>query len=372
MRSNPCKFGKKRGTLAPVSRKAKTKVKTKATAAREAEPAERRIIYVPILKTKAGERWALSHLKAATKAKTRPLMEFHGHKSKLLGDHAEGVCEALQAAWGVDRSFYVDTIWLHGGSGLPDAIEAVFEATEEYELKAIPVVRATYDDSALEQLQAIIAENERGYLLRVKPDALNTAALIDNVIEAVGLPRNKVDLLLDYRGHAMSLGRDIPNIPHLNDWRMFMASSGVFPSSLASIPLHRWRSIERNDLVSWRDGIAQGVPRKPMYSDYTVRAPGPPPDFGAPSVNLRYTLDQSWLVQMGGKVSDGAAPEMHTMARELVERPQYCGPDFSAGDEEISRVTDDAEGPGSSTQWVQWCVSHHIEFVVGQLSQGEA
>jgi hypothetical protein len=350
----------------------KAKANSKPTAAREAEPAKRRIIYVPILKTKAGERWALSHLMAATKAKTRPLMEFHGHKSKLLGDHAEGVCEALQAAWGVDRWFYVDTIWLHGNSGVPDTIEAVFEAAEEYELKALPVVRTTYDDSSLEQLHTIVAENERGYLLRVKPDALNTPALIDNVIEAVGLPRKSVDFLLDYRGHAMSLERDIPNIPHLNDWRLLIASSGVFPSSLANIPLHTWRSIERNDWVSWRDDVEEDVPRKPTYSDYTVRAPGPPPDFGAPSVNLRYTLDESWLVQMGGRVSDGAAPEMHAMSRELVERPQYCGADFSAGDEEISRVTDDAEGPGSSTQWVQWCVSHHVEFVVSQLSQGEA
>jgi hypothetical protein len=348
---------------------AKVKVALKRAASRDVAAARRQIIYVSILKTKAGERWALSHLKAATKARARPLMEFHGHKSKLLGDHAESVCEGLQAAWGVDRWFYVDTIWLHGNSGSPDTIEAVFEATEECDLKAIPVVRTSYDDASLEQLQVVVTESDRGYLLRVKPNALDTPALIDNVVEAIGIPLSKVDLLLDYRGHAMSLAKDLSRIPHLSKWRLLVASSGAFPASLANIPLQKWQSIARNDWISWQGAVERGVPRTPIYSDYTVRAPGPPSVFGAPSVNLRYALEDSWLVQMGGRVSDGAAPEMHAMCVELVNHPQYCGPDSSAGDEEISRVTDEAEGPGGPTQWVQWCVSHHIEFAVGQLSQ---
>jgi hypothetical protein len=100
-----------------------------------------------------------------------------------------------------------------------------------------------------------------------------------------------------------------------------------------------------------------------------MRSPGAPADFGAPSVNLRYATDNIWLVQMGGKFADGAAPEMHTMCDEIVARPEYGGSDFSAGDEEISRVTDATEGPGGPTQWLQWCLSHHVEFLVPQLSQ---
>lgn len=332
----------------------------------------RPIIYVPILKSKAGERWALSHLHPTTKAQIRPLIEFHSHRSKALGEHVEDICEGFQAAWGVNRRFYVDTIWLHGDSGSPAAIEAVFEATEEADLQAVPVVRTTYDDASLEQLQAIISETNRGCMLRITPDTLGTPAIIDAVIDTLEISRNKVDLLLDYRQHAMALEAHVPDVPHIAEWRSFIAASGVFPRSLVHLPLHEWHSLSRHDWSSWQTGIGANLAREPIYSDYTMRAPGPPAEYGDPSVNLRYALEDIWLVQMGGKHKHGAAPEMHAMCSELVEMDQYSGADFSAGDEEIDRVADDDEGPGGPTQWLQWCVSHHIEFVVQQISPAGA
>jgi hypothetical protein len=332
---------------------------------------KREILYVPVLKTKAGERWALSHLKAASKARIRPLMEFHENQNKALGDHIQAVCEAFQSAWGVDRWLYIDTIWLHGNSGSPSVIGAVFEAAEASSLQALPVIRTSYDDASLEQLQAVISENDRGCLLRVTPEVLDTPSLIDAVIQAVEVPPKRVDFLLDYRQHAMSLTTDVQRIPHLNDWRAIITASGVFPRSLASIPLHNWESINRYDWTSWRNGVQSGLPRNPIYSDYGMRAPGAPADFGAPSVNLRYALETAWLIQMGGKHADGAAPEMHSICDDLINRSEYCGEDFSTGDEEISRVSDEEEGPGGPTQWLQWSLSHHLEFAMHQLSHGE-
>jgi hypothetical protein len=330
---------------------------------------KREVVYVPILKSKAGERWALSHLTPERKVKIRPLVEIHPpRKGKGLGEHVESVCESFQAAWGVDRRFYVDTIWLNGSSGSPATIADVFEAAQDCDLEAIPVVRATYDDSSLEQLLAIVSENERGCLLRITPQILNTPAIIDSVLEALDLSPDKVDLLLDYRQQAMALTVDVPKIPHLAQWRLFIAASGVFPVTLASLPLHQWHEIPRHDWSSWQNGIETGIDRNPICSDYTMRPPGPPADFGEPSVNLRYALDDHWLVQMGGKHKDGAAPEIHAMCSELIANPQYSGVDFSAGDEEIDRIADEPEDTGGPTQWLQWCVSHHIEYVVEQLS----
>ena len=51
---------------------------------------------------------------------------------------------------------------------------------------------------------------------------------------------------------------------------------------------------------------------------------------------------------------------------------EFLGEDFSKGDEEIDRIADDPEETGGPTQWLQWCVSHHIEFVVHQLSHNGA
>jgi Beta protein len=334
---------------------------------------KREIIYVPILKSKAGERWALSHLTPERKTKIRPLIELHApRKGKGLGEHLESVCESFQAAWGVDRRFYFDTIWLNGGSGSPATIADVFEAAQECDLQAVPVVRPTYDDSSLEQLLAIVSENERGCLLRITPQTLNTPAVIDSVLEALELSPDDVDLVLDYRQNSMTLTVDQQKIPHLADWRLFIAASGVFPVSLASLPLHQWHEIPRHDWSSWHNAVEAGLERRPTYSDYTMRPPGAPAEFGEPSVNLRYALEDHWLVQVGGKHKDGAAPEIHAMSGELIAKPEYSGVDFSSGDEEIDRIAGEPDETGGPTQWLQWCVSHHIEFVVQQLSHAAA
>src|ERR1700721_1958016 len=148
--------------------------------------AKRDIVYVPILKSKAGERWAFSHLAPERKSKIRPILELHPHGTKALGDHIEDICEALQAAWGVNRWFYVDTIWLHGTSGSPAIIGEAFEAMRNCDLQSVPVVRTTYDDASIEQLQDIITEGNRGYMLRITPDVLDTPVFIGAIVNSLG------------------------------------------------------------------------------------------------------------------------------------------------------------------------------------------
>ena len=150
-------------------------------------------------------------------------------------------------------------------AGSPAIIENVFQAMQDVELKAIPVVRPTYDDSSLEQLQAIVSENGRGCLLRITPQTLNTPAIIDSVIEALSVSPDEVDLLLDYRQNAMLLPNHVPTIPHLADWHLFIAASGVFPGSLASLPLHQWHELPRHDFSSWQTGVKARLKRKPIY-----------------------------------------------------------------------------------------------------------
>src|SRR5438874_1322649 len=75
------------------------------------------IRYVPILKTKAGDRWALSHLKPKSQGVIRPLLELHPHRLKADSEHIPAICDELEADWGTDRAFYLDGIWLHGEIG---------------------------------------------------------------------------------------------------------------------------------------------------------------------------------------------------------------------------------------------------------------
>jgi hypothetical protein len=328
------------------------------------KPAE--IFYVPILKTKAGERWALSHLKPATRTKIRPLLEVHEHREKSVGEHLPSLCESLQSDWGTDRAFYLDAIWLHGDSGDPAVLGTLFTAVEEFGLRAMPVVRTTFDEASLEQVSAIVEASGRGCMLRVPPRV--SAPDIDAAVEGIGIGRDKIDLLVDYRGRGMSLPADLPHVPHIGDWRRLIAASGTFPRSLTTIPMHTWHPVPRTCWTTYAAGVASGLSRRPIFADYVMRDPGAPPDFGMPSVNLRYALDTRWTVQIGGKVNEGASGEIHEICASLIASGDFAGTDFSAGDAEIERVADPEAGPGNSTQWIQWCSNHHIEHVVHQIA----
>jgi Beta protein len=107
--------------------------------------------------------------------------------------------------------------------------------------------------------------------------------------------------------------------------------------------------------------------RKPTFGDFTIRDPGPPADFGAPSANLRYTKARDWLVIIGGRVNAGGSQDMYNFCDQLINMPEFDGPNFSAGDAAIFRTATRISGPGNATQWVQWCMNHHIEFVAAQI-----
>jgi hypothetical protein len=298
----------------------------------------------------------------------RPLLEIHPHRTKDDVTHVSELCEELQAAWGTDRQFYLDAIWLHGDSGNPSTVENVFALTAAYDLRALPVVRPTFNEASLEQVRAVVEELGRGYLLRVPPrPGLQT---LDDVVETIGIERGSIDLLVDYRGHGMSLVADESQIPHLAEWRRLIAASGSFPRSLSTLPLHTWHPVQRTDWQTYLAGLTASLSRKPIYADYTTRDTGAPADFGEPSVNLRYATNDIWQVQVGGKVKHGASGEIYDICSELVSANYFDGQDFSRGDSEIARVAehDPEDGTGNPTQWIQWCVNHHIEKVVEQLA----
>ncbi len=325
-----------------------------------------KFVYVPIVKSKGGERWALSNLLQDTRPRVLPIVELHDHNSKELDKHLEATGEELAEAW--SERFYLDGIWLHGEAGSPSILDRVFSYARDCSLRAIPVVRTTFSPGSLHRVGAIVEEDGRGCLIRATPDQLGDTARFDAVLEAIGLSPKQVDFLLDYRGRSMDLAHDVPSVPYLAEWRRFIAASGMFPRSVSNLPLRTWQSLQRFDWTSWQAGLASGLPRDPIFGDYVTRAPGAPAGGGNPPVNLRYASDDFWAVRVDGRHQDGDAPEMHSICESLLEQPFFRGEEFSAGDMEIVRTADPEEGPGGPMQWLQWGVSHHIEQVVDQLT----
>jgi hypothetical protein len=262
----------------------------------------------------------------------------------------------------------MDGIWLHGEQGDRSVLHRMFLAGRGRGLSGIPVARTSFTAAAFHGVRAIAEEDGRGCLLRVTREQAANQALIEHTVECLGLPLERVDFLLDYRGHEMTLEQDLDSVPDLHEWRRLIASSGVFPRSISSFPIGEWEAVQRTDWNSWSRGIASGLPRDPIYGDYVTRAPGAPAEGGNPPVHLRYACDETWAVRVDGRHQQGDAPEMHAICQSLIEQPFFRGELFSAGDMEIVRTANPDDGPGGPMQWLQWCISHHIEQVVDQLT----
>jgi hypothetical protein len=326
--------------------------------------------YVPILKTKGGERWALSYLKSQTIEHVSPLLEFHPHKTKPLATHLEETCEGLEAAWGNEREVFLDTLWLHLGkktnlsqkeTGDATTIKSSLDCARTH-IKAVPVVRLSYGKASRKEIRSAIEEDGRGFLLRIRPSELAHEGRVEEVLNDLGVTPNTGHLLLDYRGLPMNLESDVPKIPYLKQWRTFSSAAGVFPRSLTGLSLNKWYKIPREDWEGWNSAVVgKLLSRKPAFADYTTRDHGAPADGGSPSVNLRYTRANNWLVRIGGKVKDGASAQMKQVCKSLIAmKSEFDGPNYSAGDNEIYKTAQPDTGPGNPGQWVKWGISHHI------------
>jgi len=335
--------------------------------------------YTPVLKWKRGEMWALKHLNSESKDKIVPLLDFLPHTSKTIPDHADEQSKRLLDAWGA-RPAFIDTFYV--GTQTPASAndhENVFKALQARGCEAVPVTALGRSPHFQQSVRKCIGIGENGVLIRLGvsdfSDISQLALALNNLTNFLGVQKSDVDILVDYSTVAscdivIQLMRlHINNLPSINQWRSLTVASGCFPSSLKPLGAGHWHLIQRAEWLAW-EAARSGTPalaRRPYYADYGIRDPGPPPEFGRASANLRYTTDSNYLVRLGGLVNDGGAQQMHAMCGSLIARPEYKGSTFSSGDAAIATTAASSDSSGGPQQWVQWCMNHHFEFVVEQL-----
>lgn len=86
------------------------------------------------------------------------------------------------------------------------------------------------------------------------------------------------------------------------------------------------------------------------------------------SANLRYTIEDNWLVFKGRGVRKHGYEQFNAFCKKLVQMPQYAGEHFSWGDAAIRARCKGGVGPGNASTWRQIGTSHHITFVVRDLA----
>jgi len=110
----------------------------------------------------------------------------------------------------------------------------------------------------------------------------------------------------------------------------------------------------------------------PVFGDYAIAHPDPgevDPRIMKASASVRYTTEDHWIVPKGRNLRGHGYDQFFSVCEALIERDEYSGCGFSWGDQYIWDCAHRLKGPGNLTTWRKVGTSHHLAFVVDQLSR---
>ena len=351
--------------------------------------------YLPILKSKAGELKALSKLDRFTRAHVFPLFEVtpmewdHTYKTKPkeIEEHLNKFSKKIADNWDltpclIDTHLIADRL-----CGQLSCIEYVFSnliGQSLFPVQAMPTFQANSPESLLNGIKNIATSyqiNQAG--LRINLDALTDPSfqgIVDLALAKTGFTPDHVHLILDLQNSNLSQTEDysdaivaaMEDFPYLKIWRTFTICSGAFPSSgnikknQSIIPRYDWTLFEAIQHKLRQETFE----RKVNYGDYSIVNPEyfefDPTKMSA-SANIRYTLNNDWLVVKGNSIKKSGNAQYLAQAMEIAASEHFLGKDYSQGDLYIDQCANGKESPGNPTTWNWVANNHHFTKVVADL-----
>lgn len=362
-------------------------------------PKQESLQYVPVLKWKQGEHFAVKPLAAGQKALLLPIAElpdrpYHWGDEKYTKSwdkHIDDLVKATVTNWGNSHELAVDQIIddndaLASNPGSP--WEYLFSELWSAGVKAVPVLSTRASASEQAALVAVAKVHKKSrWMLRHRSDphgevpaAAHAENWFRNAAAALGGKHAQMDAVLDL-GHiagdpkvlVTATAQALRAIAALGPWRQLCLVSGGFPMNLAGVQKGT-KQIFRSD---W--DLFKRVAARPELEGFAL-AFG---DFGVThvdafdddprkmvmSANLRYTHWRDWHVLKGKSVRDYGYDQYKDLCQILVALPIYMQPAFSHGDASYDKVANDPKaGPGNATSWRKDATNHHIHVVLHQLA----
>lgn len=351
--------------------------------------------YVPLLRARQGEFAALNELGAPSRAVMTPLFDIPAAQwdfdtdapARPMEQHLPGFVEKIRKSWG-DSLCFVDLLELDGET-MPGGVHPVTYLFQEFSplgMLSIPVVGIQRSSAYLNAVRDVIRRDKRGVCIRVDNNDLENPGTLSNGLNDLAtyldLKREQCDLIFDLktlspetRGPMVfAMNTILSLLPGIDKWRTLTLAGSSFPDSMMDVPQHTFHQLPRVEWEIWTAIVTRGgVPRLPTYGDYGVSSPsasgeGIDPRMMRMSANLRYTLDNTWLLLKGRNVRDHGFEQFRDLCRLLVGSQHFKGQDFSWGDNYIHEAAQNAAGPGNASTWRKVGTSHHLALVKHQIS----
>jgi len=350
--------------------------------------------YVPILKLKGAEMGALCKLLSDEVNLITPLIQLCPPARKDLEkmeftdssniDYFSNLVIKAGESW-AGAPFFIDTELIETLFPLPfpHPMKYFCDISREMYLKPIPVIGLNRTPRYRTAVKNAITLDKRGVCIRLLEEDFENLKLthdLNSTLTFLGLKPQDVDILVDLKliGNAsISLLGICKLLPYLSEWRTFTLSSGCFPSSAKDYPMNDEYEISRDDWKFWLNSVSElnGRYRIPTFSDYTIQSPeySEPPEGSNPSAKIRYAWSDYWVLMRGQALFDRehyispGFKQYFGLAKLLIQRKEFCGDNYSFGDQYILRCAEEMKNTGNLKTWLEADINHHLTFTARQI-----
>lgn len=349
---------------------------------------------MPILKSKLGEFTALGNLGEEWKDSIVPLFEItplewdqaERKVPRTLNDHLDSFCKKLLKKWPTPKCFVDPALLKWNGTDNRHKISYVFEKLAEKDVIPAPVISLSYSPEFLTAFKATLETHgikEIG--IRVNPNDVTAPDFkgnLETLLEELGFVPGQCHLILDLvdanfmdiENFADAIVAVLESFPFAQEWRSVTVAGTAFPSSriikegTSYFPRNDWKFY-----LTLTEKLKESAFKRPVnYGDYSIVNPGYfefNPKVMKSSANIRYTLDDKWMVVKGKALKKSKDYRQYKqLAKAIVESDDYMGEEFSMGDLHLAKCVRGGEGPGAPSVWNWVGNNHHFEKVLSDIA----
>jgi hypothetical protein len=339
--------------------------------------------YVSLMRAKGAELRALRDLTPSLRPWITPMLECPStvladcDSSKALQRRVDGVMSHLSGWSG--RTVFLDFSML-GFATREGALEVAAASAARLGIRPTPVVslKRLAESPYGRSIQTVSARHGSTICLRVSTTELTLDSIdeiLDQRLKAYSARPEDVDLIIDrggVDGSSVTYPEFAHRIPWIDSWRTLTVLAGSFPKDLEGLTRGKIHRLRRFEWGQWRD-LGSWTGRRPAFGDYTVQhVYFSEPVHGAnPSASVRYTIEEEFVVLRGEGVRNEGGPgrgQWNAWAAILIEKPEFFGPAFSAGDRYIADRAANWDNTGTPQSWLQAAFSHHVTTAALQVA----
>jgi hypothetical protein len=362
-----------------------------------AEASEPDVVYMPILKGRAGELRALEEVSETTASQMTPLVEIplvadesdseDPLTSEITGDVGKFAAD-IKRRWSPDRRVVFDASVIPSSRYNNPTVDLI-NAFARDDYTVTPTVRPSDDEEILKSIGATIHEwHIESACIRLSGDDLDPSDVplevsIRRTLDWLRVSPHEVDVVLDFRSvtdeNAISFMARIARLvlaelPHIDQWRTLVCAAGAFPPDLNAVQSEVVTELPRHDAAMWNAVRERTRGRTPIFGDYGIAYPGQAAGVPfAPAPQLRFTSERNWVVMKGRRQDRRGARQFYEIC-ERIASAAVVDPQLSWGDNYVyeaarsARSGNDSVRTGNAMIWRAIGTSHHLAYVANRLA----